>query len=278
MKTLVTVEMAETILKNNLSNRRARTTMVEFLAQEIESGRFLYNGEAVLISKTNKLLDGQHRLMAIVSCGIPTYLNIERDIDDAVMHTIDTGSARTAGDVFDINGIPNANWMAASIRLIMNQFDTKSKVATTGRNSNGGGIKISSGQILEFYNDNKEILILMAEFVNTLYSSGVKIFTKANTLAYLYLFSNGKPDDVARSFMRELFTGNQEGGSNVGVLLHRKLVNNNMSSHKMVRREIVNHVIYSFIKYRDGEILKILKGGVSSNGALTFKNVRNRRR
>ncbi len=270
MKTLVTVEMAQEILKNNVSNRRLKSSIVEFLSQEIISGRFLYNGEAILISKTNRLLDGQHRLQAIIKCGISTYLNIERNIDDDVMHTIDTGSARTAGDVFDINGIPNANWMAATIRLIMNEFDTKSKQAR----GVGGAIKISSGEILDFYRVNEQSLILMAEFVNDLYSSGVKIFTKTNTLAYLYLFStiNNNSEQIAKAFMRELFTGRQEGISNVAILLHRKLVNNNMSLHKMVRRDIINNVIYSFIKYKEGTVLKILKANTTVT-LLTFKNV-----
>lgn len=270
MKTLVTAEMAESILRTNTRNRLPRPSLVEFLAREMIYGRFLYNGESIIISKTNVLLDGQHRLMAIVSSGIACYLNIERGIDDEVMHTIDTGSARVAADVFEMNGIPNSKRVASTTRLIMDEFGTSPIAGREGIKA-AGKVKISSGEILDFYTAHSDIIDSMTDFIGHLYNTAIKLIPPSQGTAYFYLLAQGRDGDtITRSFMRELYTGLQEGKSNLAISLHKKLINDKMSLSKISTRDKINMVIYAHLNYKKERVLKVFRGSVSSAGALKF--------
>ncbi len=274
MKKLVTPETASKILENNTVNRKAKPSMVAFLSEEMRSGRFIYNGESIIISETNKLLDGQHRLMGIIQSGIPCYLNIEYGVSDLAMHTIDTGSARTAADVFHINNIENSSTVSCSIRLILEEFGTRSRVGDDKRNGGRKGtkIKISHTEILDFYNRNITQIVEMSEFCRHLYSSTIKIIVPSQTIAYLYLFSRNNNYNMVRTFIREIYTGVKEGESNAAILVHKKLINDKMSITKMSSREKTNLLLYAFDKYKNNITIKQMKSRTNTVGFLKFDN------
>ncbi len=76
MKTLITPEIASELLKANTINRRIKESVVGYLAGEMKNGNFVYNGESIIVSDTGRLLDGQHRLLAIKYSGVSVYVNL----------------------------------------------------------------------------------------------------------------------------------------------------------------------------------------------------------
>lgn len=271
MKTLITPAMAQDILSRNTNNRLPTASLVALLADEMRNGKFLYNGESIIIGNNGTLLDGQHRLLAIVSSGVSVYVNLVEGVDESVMHTIDTGKSRSAGNVFQIKNIPNANNMASAIRFIVEEFGLKQKKflkTDINTKSKGGNIKITNGEKLDFYNKHSTLLAPMMAYCLSLYGSNIRVLTPSTSTAYLWLLSI--EDSCAKYFIRELFTGVQEGVSNAAILLHRKLVNNKLSASRLASKEIVNMVIYAFRAYKEEKHLKIFKGGISSVGKLMF--------
>lgn len=84
------------------------------------------NGDTIRISKTFKLLDGQHKLWAIVISGIPCDYIIATGLDDDVASFIDIGANRSAADITSINGYQNHdNALAYAIKCII-LFERKS--------------------------------------------------------------------------------------------------------------------------------------------------------
>lgn len=57
--------MARRVLAKNTRNRPISETHVKRLMDEMRSGRWQYNGEAIKWSVDDVLLDGQHRLTAL---------------------------------------------------------------------------------------------------------------------------------------------------------------------------------------------------------------------
>lgn len=98
---LVTPDLAEMFLKNNLANRKMRVTHVDMFVRELQAGTFRTTHQGVAISKTGKLLDGQHRLAAIVKSGIAATMVVawDCDVETAIDWPVDFGLARTAADV-----------------------------------------------------------------------------------------------------------------------------------------------------------------------------------
>lgn len=96
-RVLVTPEMAAEWLRANRGNRRPRSRAVDRITQDIKRGRWIYNGQSIVFSKTWRLLDGQHRLMAIAAAGIAVESAVETGVDDAAMDRIDTNGAGGRG-------------------------------------------------------------------------------------------------------------------------------------------------------------------------------------
>lgn len=101
-------------------NRALNEARVAWLASQITEGCWRLNGEAIVIGKDGSILDGQHRLHAVIRADKAIRVVIVRDVDPAVFHTIDTGKPRSMGDVFTIAGERHATAKAAVAKLMWN--------------------------------------------------------------------------------------------------------------------------------------------------------------
>ena len=109
-KMLVTPTLAKQMLEANTSNRRVRENVVLQYANDMISDRWKENtAEMIKVSATGVILDGQHRLYAIIKANKPIYLHIATNLPDEVFDVLDTGSRRNAADVFMVQGIKNQN-------------------------------------------------------------------------------------------------------------------------------------------------------------------------
>lgn len=71
-------------------------------------------GEAIILSKSGRLLNGQHRLKACIDAGVPFQTFVVFGIDDDAFAFMDIGKTRTAADIFSIHGIGDCNRMASA--------------------------------------------------------------------------------------------------------------------------------------------------------------------
>lgn len=119
MKEVITPAMARNMLRRNNCNRPYNTKWASFLASQMEAGLWVYNGQPVIVASNGELADGQHRLGAIIECGLDLTTEVVRGIDfQLAFPTIDSGKVRSAGDTLAINGGTNNNVKAAAIRQL----------------------------------------------------------------------------------------------------------------------------------------------------------------
>lgn len=88
----------------HIRNRPVKDSHVRWLSTMIKAGKWRLNGEAVLLDQDGKLLDGQHRLYAVIEAETPIETYVVRGVDRDYFATIDTGAGRTVGDVLGIKG------------------------------------------------------------------------------------------------------------------------------------------------------------------------------
>lgn len=103
----ITPAIAKHILANNINNRNVSRLTVKKYAQEMKSGNWQLNYEPVVISNTGKLLNGQHRLMAIVQSGVAVDLYVIRGADDNIT-IYDRGYLRKEDQVIAMMGVTNS--------------------------------------------------------------------------------------------------------------------------------------------------------------------------
>ena len=113
----VTPSQASRWIEKNTNNRPLNERRVANLAAAIERGEWELNGDAIRFSESGVLLDGQHRLAAILNSGCSVQTMVVTGLKDSVFDVIDRGTSRTVGDILSMRGERNANALAAAARL-----------------------------------------------------------------------------------------------------------------------------------------------------------------
>jgi hypothetical protein len=116
----VTPEIAaEWLEKYNTKNRNMRPLHVAKIAQDIVDGRWFLNGATIVIGTDNTLLDGQHRLAAIVKSKTPVDMIVVTGVLSNSKPTIDGNIPRKANDILSLDGYANSRALVAVARMLM---------------------------------------------------------------------------------------------------------------------------------------------------------------
>lgn len=142
----VTPALAEKWIGKNVRNRNVYARWVKELARMMSDGEWELNGEAVKFSVAGDLLDGQHRLLAVIASGKTVPILVVRGLPAETQDLMDTGRARTAGNMLQIKGFSNSTSMAAAAKLILLHNDGE-RTAMSSR-------KVSNRRINEFVSGN----------------------------------------------------------------------------------------------------------------------------
>jgi hypothetical protein len=118
----ITPEIAASLLEKNHNNRTLNDACVERYCNLIRSNDFFYGGGTIKIDITGRLIDGQHRLAAIVASGIAQRLCVQRGLHPDTQAVIDTGRKRSAADWLHILGFKDQNALAAAVRLVATYY------------------------------------------------------------------------------------------------------------------------------------------------------------
>lgn len=115
----ITPTLAARWLSFNSSNRSLRPAYVEALARDMREGRWRFNGEPIRRSRDGRLIDGQHRLNAVVLSGLTIVFLVISELDFSIQETIDINAVRSAADTLKLHGTKNPNLAAAIARKVI---------------------------------------------------------------------------------------------------------------------------------------------------------------
>lgn len=113
----VTPALAEEWLGRNSHNRGLQNGWVEALAGVISRGEWRLNGDAIRFDVEGTLLDGQHRLWAVVESGIAVNSMVGFDLQTEAQETMDQGVRRKLSDVLKLKREANASGLAAALNV-----------------------------------------------------------------------------------------------------------------------------------------------------------------
>jgi len=132
MPLVCTPKMAKDLLKRNTRNRNLIPAYVNKLVGQLKAGNWKPRiTDCIGVSDENRLINGQHRLMAIYKAEIPANLDFMFGVPDENGDVIDIGKKRTLGDVFSFNGVSNGKQMASLVQNIYS-FDKKTQAERKG--------------------------------------------------------------------------------------------------------------------------------------------------
>lgn len=234
---------AKEMLKNNIGNRTLNQNRVTRYSNDIQKGMWVEDtGELIKISKSGKIIDGQHRLAAIIKSGIGLHLYIAYDVQDEVFQVIDSGKPRSAGDVFKIAGVKNYNNISAILQLYNNIYNNKSTSGTVAIER-----RLSSKELLSIYNENpsywddvtKRSINFRLAFQSVLQISEIG--------ALIALFDN-YDSSVSNDFMSQLCKGVDVTNYAI-ILLRNKLISDKLNTQQKISASIKRALIIKTWNY-----------------------------
>lgn len=100
----ITPERAQELLGHNLENRNVSQGQVNELAEAMTNEMFVFDGAPIRIAPGGRLLDGQHRLLAILKSGTTQKLAVWWNVPEHAQNTMDTGRKRSIADALKLRG------------------------------------------------------------------------------------------------------------------------------------------------------------------------------
>ena len=100
----ITPDIAKRLLETNTSNRPANVKVIDGIANDILNDRWRLNGETIIVSREGHLLDGQHRLYAIVKANKAVQSFMAFGVEAKARFTVDMGRARSAPNFLAMEG------------------------------------------------------------------------------------------------------------------------------------------------------------------------------
>lgn len=239
----ITPETAKRILDKNKGNRPLNPHYVSFYADQMAKGLWTLTGQTISFGEDNRLLDGQHRLSAVVKANIPIKFNVARNVPNHTFINYDNGKPRNAVDSFKISGVKYAS---RATTLINKYFYYKNgflhSCGFSEKDSKGWIRKVDSltnKELLDFYNNNTDLICEVLRLSETL-TERVKLFKQSQVavlMFYLIVDKNHSRTKVF-DFFSQLFTNENVTNKSIYVL-----------REKLIQGSIGNSVLKDSIKY-----------------------------
>lgn len=259
ISTMLTPEIAQALLDNNPNNRPISEKKSEEYARDIASGRWMHNGESVIVANTGELNDGQHRCRAVIIAGKPIVTQMTFGVERDTRTTVDIGVKRTSAQHLGMNGHAHYVQLSRAIATVL----TFKKV---GRLTAAPENRPTSSEIIEWASSHPE----MQDSV----SAGLSIYRHLRASAGLfaglhYLFAEKSRVD-ADAFFEALGSGEMMGKGDPIYELRQSLVRHRASKAKLPENEIAARAIKAWNRYRVGKRVGVLRMITKGRGKEQF--------
>lgn len=192
--TMLTPELACQLLEANTNNRPLNHQHVERIANQIIQGKWKYNGDTIKIANNNAILDGQHRLWAVVEAKQAIETIIVRDIDEDAFATIDTlRKPRSGADILSMHGVTHHRVIISTALQWLTRWQRKCL-----ENYRAPINRIENSDIEQAFRDNPGIRRAAER------AAKVRGLTSVGLIAFFYFILTNRNPDLAERMMHTL--------------------------------------------------------------------------
>lgn len=245
----VTPMLAVKWLERNTHNQPLREGRIAEYAREMSEGRWRFNAEPVQFGDNGVLLNGQHRLWAIVKSGTTQRMLVVRGLDPDVQLSMDQGTRRTPAGQLHIAGIEVSSTVAASIRVLIRWREGRlfgDMIA----------VKPTTSEIVAWAQSRPSDVARLRE----LSTSGLGQIPVAPSLALAIAFGFDAIDsEDAETFLTGLRTGaGLKAGSPV-LALRNRLFRTRETKTRLSDRDMIGLFVVAWNAYRENRTLARLQ-------------------
>jgi hypothetical protein len=131
----ITPSLAAEMLNGNTRNRRLRRSLVLQYAKDMSAGRWLETHQGIAINCDGTILDGQHRLAAIVESGVTQRMLVARGVPASSQVAMDDHARRSCADALTLDKGEEVSPSVVAIAKAVNELSAGTKLLTRGETS-----------------------------------------------------------------------------------------------------------------------------------------------
>lgn len=253
----VTPEIARQWLATNTHNRNIRASIVAAYARDMGNGDWMLNGEPIKFAADGTLLDGQHRLSAIVKAETSIDLLVVRGVAVEAQDTMDSGITRKFADQLHLAGEAEAQSLSAILRKIL--------LWEVGYRMRGGGLKVTHAELAD--------TLKRHPVARDCAAYGRRRATAANlhvsTIGFIFWLLRSIDFEQAAWFIDRVCDGVGLHAGHPALILRERIRRERDTNNGRADVDVVLALaIYAWNAYRDGrsiEKLQLPKGGLNND-------------
>lgn len=250
----ITPEWAKRVIETqNTKNRAINQLHVKRLAKAMTDGVWIENGDTICFSG-DTLVDGQHRLHAVVKSDIPIKCLVVYGLRAEAFETKDIGKRRSHSDTLSSIGQKNANRLGAALTLIGKYMSGNAELNVTYTNQEILGL-------LDQYPDLPESIS------STLKRSPILIPSVMDVCFYLF---KKKDPKLADEFMEKVVSGASLNEGSPWLTLRELLMKNSLSRSKFPKEHVFALCIKAWNAARHNRPVKVLYWRSEGQSAESF--------
>lgn len=242
----LTPEMAADLLERNPANRSIAQNRVEIYAADIMAGRWSFNGEPIIVSRDGRVTNGQHRCHAVIKAGLPIFTAISFGVDYESRKTTDQLRPKAAGDFAAMDGIANAQGMAAIARLAMS-YDEVGSFEKRG---------ITHAAVLDYMHRNIEELTFCASFSHARVKR-LHGIAPPSVMGFCHFVMRRINTAAADEYISQVIHGDGLALNDPALVVRNRLISSGRGS-KQFKAEIICHGWNAFRRGNSRTIIKSL--------------------
>ena len=185
-------QRATQYLSQNTGNRRISRAHVEALARDLTQDRWMFNAQPICFARSGRLLNGQHRLHAVILAGREIEVPVVRGLDEAAYATYDNHAKRRAdlGDRLDSFG---DHALAYAMANLLWQHERKTLSMHNA--------KATAAEIQQIVAEHPRLLMLRS------FARKMGHFGRASVIGYAAYVMERDDAELAARFLAALETG-----------------------------------------------------------------------
>lgn len=253
-KVFVSPEMAAKMLVKNTNNRRLDPARITRYANDITNGRWVADtGELIKLDSEGNVLDGQHRLSAVVRSGKGIWIHLATGVASEVFDVIDSGKSRSVADVLTIAGVPNAHKVSAFVQAYNQMRFTKLRAHKTSIES-----AMTAKMVLKFYQENAKWVDDVVHKSTNFYSQFQRVWNSGEVTLFYALLTDAD-QRLGYEFMRQLCQGVDITNDTIILMRNRLIADKVNVAKQMLNSHRRALIIKAWNAFYLGKTLKVIK-------------------
>ena len=247
----ITPAVAQKWLATQVKNRNVRSkTKVPMFARDMATGRWEMNGESIKFDADGHLIDGQHRLLAVIASGVSVPSVVARGLNGRSQETVDTGTARTAGDAIGLTGRAYRNEIAATAQLVMAYTEGQFKsLGGADRKLRG---RYTHSEIVEFIEAHPDVVDVVHTYME---NNWRRVRAAPSGVMFAFWACSRKNKAQAVKFFNDIADLNVAGKGDPKAALIRRFQGIKESGERASSVDVADYIFRAWNAEREGRAL-----------------------